>query len=224
MLLVWFWRGSTGGNRTASSAYVSSSPAERRPFEMWMAQRLRDYDFCNARVFYGLECSWREAPGAEPGTHKPSFHTPAERIACHVTNGSTLPICKVQCSVFLFLFTFHLGHTPGCKYREVWYSSPSSSFPGSILLSYASKTVYFLPVCVHALTCACWPMSAPPPVTLIMTLCLILFAKRLSRLDMANSGFFLHYRCGCGPRRRLCGAEGGVMRVGGMVSRFAPMS
>lgn len=37
--------------------------------KMWMAQRLRDYDFCNGWVFYGIECSWQEGAGPEPGTH-----------------------------------------------------------------------------------------------------------------------------------------------------------
>lgn len=37
--------------------------------KMWTAQRLRDYDFCNGRVFYDIECSWQEGPGPEPGTY-----------------------------------------------------------------------------------------------------------------------------------------------------------
>lgn len=52
------------------------------------------------------------------------------------------------------------GPLPEDVNRLARCSRTSSSFPGSILLSYARKTVDFLHVCVHALTCAC---HAPPP-------------------------------------------------------------
>lgn len=82
-----------------------------------MAQRLRDFDFCNGWVFYGIECSWQEGAGPEPGTHNlTSTHQQKGIVVSHrrykqkKTTKLRIYIAHQQgailCYVFLYVFFF----------------------------------------------------------------------------------------------------------------------